>query len=71
VHKLPGLNNSPGCKRYLQSIIGRDKAGQNILLSAFTRMTYHHPTLPKVLVIYKGDEAVSSKLSHGNAKNED
>ena len=68
---MPGSDNLTGFKRYFQSIIGRDEDGQNILSTAFTRTTYHHPSLPKVLVIYKGDEKVASKLPHGNAKNED
>ena len=59
---------SSGIKRYFQSIAGKDKDSNDLLSRAFTRTTFHHPTLPKVLVRYKGDETISSKLPHGNTK---
>ncbi len=64
---MPGAGQFIGVKKYFQSIIGKDDDGQNLLSSKFTRTAFHHPTLPKVLISYKGDETLSSKLPHGNS----
>jgi hypothetical protein len=66
-----GSDNSIGIKRYFQSIEGKDDDGNDLLSVQFTRTTFHHPTLQKVLVVYKGDETVSSKLPHGNSKSDE
>jgi hypothetical protein len=65
---MPGPGHSIGTKKYFQSIKGKDKDGNDLCSNEFTRITFQHPSLPKVLIYYKGDENISSKVPHGNAK---
>ena len=64
---VPRPDHSIGTKKYFQSIKGKDKDGNDLFSNEFIRVTFHHQ-LPKDLIYYKGDENISSKLPHGNAK---
>ncbi|XP_045026333.1 uncharacterized protein LOC116922905 [Daphnia magna] len=48
----------------------KNDAGKDIISKMFTRVAYIHPTESKVLVKYTGNEKISSKLPHGNAKSD-
>jgi hypothetical protein len=62
---MPEPGHSIGTKKYFQSIKGKDKDGNDLFSNKFIRITFHHQ-LPTVLIYYKGDENISSKLPHGN-----
>ena len=68
---MQGSDNAFGIKRYFQSIEGKDVDGNDLLSVQFTKTTFHHPTLQKALVVYKGDETISSKLPHGKSKSDE
>ena len=68
---MQGSDNAFGIKRYFQSIEGKDVDGNDLLSVQFTKTTFHHPTLQKALVVYKGGETISSKLPHGKSKSDE
>ena len=65
---MQGSDNAFGIKRYFQSIEGKDVDGNDLLSVQFTKTTFHHPTLQKALVVYKGDETISSKFRRTKKK---